>query len=370
LKIGIIDSDLINHKTNFPNLALMKISNYYKNLGNDVELILNYDKCNPFFSEYDKIFLSKVFSKTNIPEWILKLKNIEIGGTGLDFTKNNFLNNEIEHFMPDYDLYSNYVLIKENNGGKVKDYYKKYSIGFTTRFCFRKCSFCVNKNYNKVEKWSNVDEFLDDKKDFIILLDDNIFGYKDYQNIFESLNHTGKKFEFKQGLDIRLLNDEKCNVLINSNYNKTFIFAFDDLNDKEMIIEKMKLLRKYYNGRSIFYLLCAYKSLEINDIIELFERLKILMIYDFTPYIMLYENYKNSEFKILYYFLKLWCNNVQGLFFKQSFFDLLEYQKGKRINKFEYDEIFKLVNKYNILKHYFKLKHEDYCIIKRIKNNK
>jgi len=66
----------------------------------------------------------------------------------------------------------------------------------------------------------------------------------------------------------------------------------------------------------------------------------------------------------------LWCNNVQGLFFKQSFFDLLEYQKGKRINKFEYDEIFKLVNKYNILKHYFKLKHEDYCIIKRIKNNK
>ena len=57
MKIGIIDADLMDNGTRHPNLALMKISGYYKEKGHDVKLIYNsymeiyeYDK--KFFSEY------------------------------------------------------------------------------------------------------------------------------------------------------------------------------------------------------------------------------------------------------------------------------------------------------------------------------
>ncbi len=43
MKIAIIDADLIGRKNHrFPNLACMKLSAYYKELGNEVKLISNY----------------------------------------------------------------------------------------------------------------------------------------------------------------------------------------------------------------------------------------------------------------------------------------------------------------------------------------
>ena len=41
VKIGIIDADLMDNGTRHPNLALMKISGYYKEKGHDVNLIYN-----------------------------------------------------------------------------------------------------------------------------------------------------------------------------------------------------------------------------------------------------------------------------------------------------------------------------------------
>ena len=40
--IGIIDADLLDNGTRHPNLALMKISGYQKELGNDVTLLEDY----------------------------------------------------------------------------------------------------------------------------------------------------------------------------------------------------------------------------------------------------------------------------------------------------------------------------------------
>ena len=51
--------------------------------------------------------------------------------------------------------------------GKKKSYFKyytDYSIGFTTRGCFRQCEFCVNKNEKKVYPHSPLSEFVDDKR--------------------------------------------------------------------------------------------------------------------------------------------------------------------------------------------------------------
>ena len=62
MNIGIIDADLIDKGTNFPNLALMKISSYHKSIGDTVELLLDYTNL-----LFDKIYLAKVFDFTKIP---------------------------------------------------------------------------------------------------------------------------------------------------------------------------------------------------------------------------------------------------------------------------------------------------------------
>ena len=90
MNIGIIDADLNDsgrlkgkRKHRFPNLASMKISSYYKNQGHNVKLLLSYDD----IENYDKVFISKVFTDTFINESILKLPNVEYGGTGFFFDK-------------------------------------------------------------------------------------------------------------------------------------------------------------------------------------------------------------------------------------------------------------------------------------------
>ena len=164
--IGIIDADLLDNGTRHPNLALMKISGYYKELGNQVNLIESYDED---LDIYDRIFMSKVFSFTKVPDSVLKLSNIEIGGTGFYYDNAPDLPYEIEHHKPDHSLYESYIAKQIEAGHNRTAYadYLDYSIGFTTRGCFRKCEFCVNKKYDHAFRHSPVSEFLDEAKPYI-----------------------------------------------------------------------------------------------------------------------------------------------------------------------------------------------------------
>lgn len=77
MRIAIIDADLIGRKKHrFPNLACMKLSGYYKGLGNKVELKADYEN----LDTYDKVFISKVFTDTKVDDYILLLPNVEWGG--------------------------------------------------------------------------------------------------------------------------------------------------------------------------------------------------------------------------------------------------------------------------------------------------
>ena len=112
LKVAIIDADLIGRdKHRFPNLVCEKLSAYWKEKGATVELLLTYDN----FKKYDKIFISKVFTDTYCPDylkdekWLSKNPKVQIGGTGFYFDKAPNLPDEIEHHMPDYDLYKKWI---------------------------------------------------------------------------------------------------------------------------------------------------------------------------------------------------------------------------------------------------------------------
>lgn len=232
MKIGIIDADLLGRqKHRFPNLVCEKLSAYWKEQGAEVELKLDYNN----LDEYDHVYISKVFTDTWVPEWIQAgvnmdtgktnlPDNIHVGGTGFFFAHASDLDYEIEHHMPDYDLYSEWIKneiekAKEasENAGKKFDKssfmvqfkeYTDYSIGFMTRGCFRKCPFCVNQKYDRVLRHSALDEFYDPSRKKICLLDDNFLGCPEWKNILQELIALKKPFKFKQGIDERLLTDE------------------------------------------------------------------------------------------------------------------------------------------------------------------
>lgn len=320
MKIGIIDSDLLDNGTRHPNLALMKLSAFYKAQGHTVELINSYfDIFNPL-ETYDKIFLSKVFTFTNIPINLKEHKNIEVGGTGFFLEEAPDLPNNIEHHMPDYHLYDEYIAKEIKRGIKANRFldYLHYSIGFATRGCFRKCEFCVNKKYDKVIKHSPIDEFLDKSRKYIYLWDDNFLGYSRWQEILDDLEMTGKSFQFRQGLDIRLMTDEKAYRLSKAKYKGEFIFAFDFYKEKDLIEKKLKLWKKYNAKIAKLYVLCAYESQDVDDIASVFKRIKILMKHHCLPYIMRYDLYKESKHKGMYINLARWCN--QPNFFKKKSF--------------------------------------------------
>lgn len=371
MNIGIIDADLIGRKKHrFPNLASMKLSGYHKELGDSVTLLLDYNE----IAKYDMVYISKVFTDTLIDENILKLPNVKYGGTGFFYDKANPLPYEIEHHMPDYHLYDEWVNDRLEKGEKRLNlqYYLDYSIGYTTRGCFRQCPFCVNKNCKRVLKHSSIEEFLDKDKKYICLLDDNILGYGGWKEIFNELNKTGKRFQYKQGMDERILTNEKCKVLLSSNYLGDYIFAFDNIEDKDIIIEKLKMWNRYKKTKgntTKFYVLCGYDRNEKydedfwkQDIIDTFERIKILMQYGCLPYIMRHANYENSPFRGTYINLARWCNQP-SFFKKKSYREYCQANQDRTKNTIcsamrylmELEKVYP-----EIEKEYFDIKFEDY----------
>ena len=111
MRVGLVDID-----SKIPNLALMKLSAYWKSNGAEVEMT------SPLFAEeFDKVFASQVFDYTETPRLP---ENTVIGGSGVSLSTT--LDGEVESMKPDYSLYG-----------------VDYSLGFTSRGCSRRCTFCV-----------------------------------------------------------------------------------------------------------------------------------------------------------------------------------------------------------------------------------
>ena len=257
MKIAVIDADIVGKKKHrFPNLCCMKLSSYYKQQGNEVVLKTDYEA----LEKFDKVYISKVFTDTPFDNKVLDLPNVEYGGTGFFYDNAPKLPNEIEHSMPDYHLYDDWVQFNIDNGAKRQEfkYYLDYSIGFLTRGCFRQCEFCVNRNYKRVEQHSPLSEFYDPARKKICLLDDNFLGCHNWKILLQELQNTDRPFQFKQGLDERILTDEKCEMLFKSKYDGDFIFAFDNVDDYDIIEKKLKMLRRHTNKIPKFYLFCGF----------------------------------------------------------------------------------------------------------------
>lgn len=342
MNIAIIDAEIVGKtKHRFPNLCSMKLSSYHKSIGDLVTLKTDYEELELF----DKVYISKVFTKTEVPEHVLSMPNVQYGGTGFYYDKAPPLPPEVEHIMPDYHLYDEWVEQAISSGVKRNEftYYLDYSIGYLTRKCFRGCYYCVNRNYKGVEVASPLSEFMDESRPKLCFLDDNFLGCPKWRELIQPVIESKKRFQFKQGLDERLLTADKIIEISKWKYDGEVIFAFDNIEDKELITSKLELIRSTvpdWRRELKFYVFCGCDKHDKyddefwkQDIINLFERISILSRYGAKPYIMRFEKVYDSEFASFYAAVAAWCN--QPSIFNTFTFRLFCQCRGMRRNGYK-----------------------------------
>ena len=179
MNIGLLAVD-----SNYPNLALMKISSYHKARGDKVGWY------NPF-DHYDKVYMAKVFSFTeDYRQWITNADQIEKGGTGYDIKK--VLLPEIDRMIPDYDLYN---------------VDKNLAYGFLTRGCPNRCKWCVvPAKEGNIAPYMDIAEVSAGRKN-VILMDNNVLASEYGLQQIEKIISMGVRVDFNQGLDARLVTD-------------------------------------------------------------------------------------------------------------------------------------------------------------------
>lgn len=274
MQIGLFDVD--GH--NFPNLALMKISAWHKQQNDAVEM------CFPM-ANYDRVYMAKVFDFSPDIETCIQTKEIIKGGTGYDLK--NKLPDEIETMFPDYSLYG------------ITD----TAYGYLTRGCPRNCPFCIvgEKEGLKSVQVAELPNFWNGQKE-IKLLDPNITASKECDRLFQDLIDSKAWVDFTQGLDIRLMTDEKANLL-NRMKVKMLHFAWD--NYEFSTYEKLKKYRplfKYDSRKLKVYVLTNFNTTIEQDL----ERIYKLRELDYDPDVRIYEKW-NAPKQIKQ--MQRWVNN-------------------------------------------------------------
>lgn len=279
MRIGLVDVD--GH--NFPNLPLMKLSAWYKRQGDSVEWY------EPLLSGHmDRVYMSKVFSFSPDYERCIDADEVIKGGSGYcihledgeevyDTEEDSLLPPGIETIYPDYKIYY----------GKIPEV-KNTAYGFMTRGCPRGCKFCHVgcKEGRKSYKAADLDTFWRGQKN-IVLLDPNITACKDWKELFQQLIDSSAWVDFSQGIDIRLMTEEKAGM-IKRIRTKNIHFAWDRYGDREEIIPKLRMFRELtgwsYQQLTV-YVLTNFNTTHEQDL----DRIYTLRDLGFNPYVMIYN---------------------------------------------------------------------------------
>jgi hypothetical protein len=248
MKVLLVEPD---YYTKFPPLGLMKLASYHRSRGNQVKLVSGTDENSNFYP--DKIEITSLFTYAWRPvhdaiEFYHKQypgAKIRVGGiyaslmprhikTSFPFVDVHVgLFEKAEQYLPAYDI----LLDTE----KWKDW--DSSILFTSRGCIRRCHYCaVPKIEGKMRSViDDVEKYIFDGHKKVIIWDNNFLASAGWKKILEKLKELGVKVDFNQGLDARLINEEKAKILAEVRI-PLIRMAYDNVCDKEAVAKAVDLL--------------------------------------------------------------------------------------------------------------------------------
>ncbi|UDQ96846.1 radical SAM protein [Lentisphaerota bacterium WC36G] len=254
---------LVDVDSKIPNLALMKISAFHKLKGNTVKWF------EPLFDKPSKIYQSKVFTFTKDVDYVADCEIVK-GGTGYDFSKK--LPPIIESMTPDYSIYD----------------HSDYAIGFLTRGCPNKCSWCVvPKKEGDVHEVAEIERIAGDFKQ-VVLLDNNVLASEFGIKQIEKIATMPIKIDFNQGLDARLIDDSIAKLLAACKWIRYIRLACDTVAQMPAVEKAVKLLRKYKNNVQIFvYVL-------VKNIADALKRVEFLRKLNVNPFAQPFRDFENN----------------------------------------------------------------------------
>lgn len=296
MKIGLIDVD---GGKSFPNLPLMKLSAWHKAHGDSVEWY------EPLESGHmDRVYMSKVFSFSEDYQYPVDADEVIRGGSGYCIElesgkevyhkeRDMWLPYEIEHIYPDYSIYP--------------DLTKDTAFGFMSRGCPNGCEFCHVgcKEGRKSYKVADLSEFWNGQK-YIELMDPNTLACPDWKDILQQLIDSKAYVDFNQGVDIRLMTNEKAEMLRKIKIKRVH-FAWDRYEDKELIVPKLKEFKEvtgWSRSKVVVYVLVNFNTTIEQDL----ERIYTLREIGFDPYVMLYDK-EHIPRGSIYKKMQRWVNN-------------------------------------------------------------
>lgn len=226
-RVGLLSVD-----SDYPNLALMKISRYHRLKGDTVEWY------NPL-DHYDKVYSAKVFSFTPDYGYYINADSVEFGGTGYDLGKK--LPEDIDLIQPDYSIYPQID--------------SKTAYGFITRGCPNRCKWCVvPKKEGKISPYMDVEEIAIDGRKNLILMDNNVLASDYGITQIEKIVNRQYRVDFNQGLDARLVTPEIAHLLSKVKWIKRIRFGCDTTGQIDDCERAISLLEKNgYKGEFFFY---------------------------------------------------------------------------------------------------------------------
>jgi hypothetical protein len=254
----------------------MKLSAWHKQQGDYVEW---YDPIKALTEgEYERVYMSKVFTFTPNYDNQVYAKEIIKGGTGYFYPDGGEpLPEEIEHIYPDYGLYG------------ITD----TAYGFLTRGCpkgnlHKYCIVSQKEGYCS-HKVADLSEFWNGQKN-IVLLDPNITACKDCDSLFQQLIDSKAWIDFSQGIDMQLMTEEKTELLKQMKIKQVH-FALDNWSEYETAIPKFKMFKELtgWDKRKMgVYVLTNFDTTHEQDL----ERIYKLRELCYWPYVMIYEKEK------------------------------------------------------------------------------
>ncbi len=252
MKVAVIQVD-----GKMPNLALMKLYAWHKEKGDEVVII------DLSSHQFDQLYGSKIF----------------MGGSGYDLQGR--LPPEIEAITPNYAAFN-----------------ADYSIVFTSRGCIRDCGFCiVREKEGSSQEMDFKSQILHSK---VLVMDGNFLGSSKWKEKLQYFISNSLKVSFDQGLDIRLIDDEKAELLSkvkfhDRNFNGRAIhFAFDNIDMEKVFREKLEILLKYIPYSYIrIYMIVGYDSIFEED----YKRFEIINSYRCDPFVMVYNNRSGKKLR-------------------------------------------------------------------------